>query len=152
MPEFRCFWLPCEAKAGITDTDGWTRYLQGRGESDIDFPYLITVANVRVDGSQYVINGDAQVIKEESWGAWHITEITSDYSSCRDYFHYPDNRVNYILLFDETRGYLVQISGTSDMETLEHIAQELEVRPSATEYIPKPNGSSTIGMLEPGNG
>lgn len=151
-PEFRCFWLPCEAKAGFTDEDGWTRYLQGQGENDHDFPYLITAANVRVDGSQYVISGDAKVIKEENWGDWHVAKITSDYSNCTDYFHYTGNHVNYILLFDETRGYLVQISGTSDMETLEHIARELEVRSGATEYIPKPNGSSTIGQLEPGNG
>lgn len=151
-PEFRCFWLPCEAKASFTDEDGWTRYLQGQGESDSDFPYLITAANVRVDGSQYVISGDAQVVKEESWGNWHVAEISSDYSNCTDYFHYPDNHVNFILLFDETRGYLVQISGTSDMETLEHIARELEVRPSTVEYIPNPNVSAGISMLEPGNG
>ena len=61
------------------------------------------------------------------------------------------DEANYILLFDESRGYLVIISGTSDMETLEHIAQGLEIRESD---IPKRenNLAADIGAIDVGRG
>ena len=51
------------------------------------------------------------------------------------------------MLFDKTTGYLILISGESDMETLEHIAYEMEIRESS---IPRPeySGGPAIGLID----
>lgn len=82
---------------------------------------------------------------------WHVMKITSDYSECEG-FHFENDRVNYIILFDAARGYFVNSHGTSDMETLEHIAREIEVRESATPYTPNSAMTETIGILESSRG
>ena len=35
---------------------------------------------------------------------------------------------NYVFMFSPDEGYLINIGGTADMETLEHIARDLDVR------------------------
>ena len=50
------------------------------------------------------------------------------------------------------RGYLVSICGTDDMETLRHIARELEIRESGTPYAPNDSVIESFGILEPGRG
>ena len=84
------------------------------------------------------------VVKEEQLGAWQILEVTSDYSRL-SYSAY--DRANYILLFDQSTGYLVLISGEADMVTLEHIAHEIEIRESS---LPKSehNDNSLISMID----
>lgn len=152
-PELRCFWLPSEPTGGVTDPDGWTSYLTGTvGASGNSFPYIVSVSNVSTGNAKSVINGSAELVQESDWGAWHVLEITSDYSECRELFNYENDTVNYILLFDAQRGYLVTICGTSSMETLKHIARELEVRESDTPYTPDTSITETIGQLEPGRG
>lgn len=150
-PEFRCFYLPNEPTEGITDTDGWTSQLAGTPPTGHSFPYCISASSVPTGNSQYVINGEAEFVEETDWGAWHVMKITSDYSACEG-FNFENDRVNYIILFDAVRGYFVNIRGTSDMETLEHIAREIEVRESATPYIPNPTMTESIVILEPGRG
>lgn len=150
-PEFRCFYLPNEPTEGITDTDGWTSQLAGTPPTGHSFPYCISASNVPTGNSQYVINGEAELVEETNWGKWHVMKITSDYSACEG-FNFENDRVNYIILFDAARGYFVNIRGTSDMETLEHIAREIEVRESTTPYTPNPTMTESIGILEPGRG
>lgn len=150
-PEFRCFYLPNEPTEGITDADGWTSRLAGTPPTGHSFPYCITASNVSTGNSRYIINGKAELVDESDWGTWHVMKITSDYSACES-FYFENDRVNYIILFDAVRGYFVNICGTSDMETLEHIACEIEVRESATPYAPDTAMSETIGILEPGRG
>ncbi len=150
-PEFRCFYLPNEPTEGITDENGWTTNLAGTPPTGHSFPYCITASNVPAGNCQYVINGKAELVDETDWGAWHVMKITSDYSE-HDGFEFDNDRVNYIILFDAARGYFVNIRGTSDMETLDHIARDMEIRESATPYSPNPNLSETIAILEPGRG
>ena len=95
------------------------------------------------------LSGKAEIVEETDWGAWHVQKITSDYSES-EMFAWMD-RANYILLFDAERGYLLTVKGTSDMETLEHIARELEVRESDTPNPPS-DVAETISILEPGRG
>lgn len=149
-PEFRCFYLPCDPTEGFTDENGWTSYLTGTPPTGHSFPYCITASNVPTDKHQYVINGRAELVEETDWDAWHVLKVTSDYSGCSDIFRYDNDRVNYILLFDAERGYFVKLSGTSDMETLEHIAREMEIRESAAPYTPNTAVSESISILESG--
>lgn len=141
-PEFRCFWVPQEATEGITDEQGWTKRLFC--DSGNEIPYCISTIDYIRDGFQLILNGNVEIIKEEYLGDWQILEATSDYSS----LVYPTyDRANYIMLFDKTTGYLILISGESDMEILEHIAYEMEIRESS---IPRPeySGGPTIGVID----
>lgn len=151
-PELRCFWLPSEPRYGITDEDGWTSYLTDEGSGD-SIPYLIGISCVPTTyKAQYVLSGKAEIVEETDWGAWHVQKITSDYSESEMFGFYENNRANYILLFDAERGYLLTVKGTSDMETLEHIAREIEVRESDTPYEAYTDVAETISILEPGRG
>ena len=54
---------------------------------------------------------------------------------------------NYLMLFDQSTGYLVLISGESDIETLEHIAYEMEIRESSSPRI-EYTGGVPIGAID----
>ena len=111
-------------------------------------PYLITATNVNTGKSKGVLNGKTEIVKQENWDGWEITEIVSDYteSSFASW-----EIVNYIFMFDPERGYLVRVSGTDSMETLEEIAENLEIRESDTPPYEYPF-SEEIGYLDLGRG
>ena len=141
-PEFRCFWLPQEATEGITDEQGWTKRLFcDSGEAIL---YSISTIDYIKNGLQLVLSGDVNIVKEEQLGDWQILEVTSDYSRL-SYSAY--DRANYIMLFDQSTGYLVLISGEADMETLEHIAHEMEIRESSLPKAPY-SDNSLISMID----
>ncbi len=141
-PEFRCFWLPQEATEGITDEQGWTKWLFC--DSGDMVPYCISTLDNISDRFQLVLSGDVSVVKEEQLGDWELVEVTSD---CSELIYPTYDHANYILLFQKTTGYLVLISGELDMETLEHIAYEMEIRESD---IPKVeySGGPLIGTID----
>ncbi|MBR6354063.1 MAG: hypothetical protein IKS25_08025 [Oscillospiraceae bacterium] len=152
MPEFRCWYLPSGANFGFTDAEGWATYLSDNGEGP-SIPYIVGAGVVRPGNFKTVINGKVTVVKEERWGDWQLTELTSDYSDCTWKWTY--DRANFVLLFNSEKGWLIQITGTSDLEALEHIARELEIRDSGVrpyftdESVTYAEG---IGMLDPGRG
>ena len=140
--EFRCFWLPREATEGTTDAEGWTKRLFCDGGSSI--PYSISTYDALRDGFQLVLSGDVNVVKEEHWGSWKVLEVSSD---CSRLVFPTYDRANFILLFDEGRGFLVVISGEETLETLEHIARELEIRESAVARGEYPD-AALVGLLD----
>lgn len=140
--EFRCFWLPREATEGITDAEGWTRRLFCAAGDSI--PYSITAYDSLPDGFQMVLSGDVSVVKEERWGGWQVLEVSSD---CSKLVFPVYDRANFILLFDESRGFLVVISGEEALETLEHIARDLEIRESAAVRDGHPD-AAMVGLLD----
>lgn len=150
LPEFRCFWLPSEADFGYTDAEGWTSYLSDSGEGD-SIPWIISASSVNTAKCRLVMNGKTQVITEEKRGEWHVLEIASDYSDCSGRYVYENSAANYILMFDESRGWLVTVKGTSDMDTLRRIAENLELRESER---PRPafENTETIGVIDVGRG
>ncbi len=141
-PEFRCFWLPQEATEGITDEQGWTKRLFC--DSGDIIPYCITTIDSISNGLQLILSGDVSVVKEERLGDWELLEVTSD---CSKLIYPTYDRANYIMLFQKETGYLVLISGELDMETLEHIAYEMEIRESSTPRIEYPGGAP-IGTID----
>ena len=141
-PEFRCFWLPQEATEGITDEQGWSKRLFCDAGDTI--PYSISTIDYIRNGFQLVLSGNVTVVKEERLGDWEILEVTSDYSSL-PYRTYE--RANYIMLFNQSTGYLVLISGELEMETLEHIAHEMEIRESNSPVVKEPGGPQ-IGVID----
>jgi hypothetical protein len=150
QPEFRCFYLPSEANFGYTDEEGWSEYLSDQGEGP-DIPYIVGAGNVRAGNHKRIINGEVTLIKEEDWGDWHVTELTSDYTNCT--MHWTYERANYVLLFNSEEGWLVTISGTDDLDTLEHIARELEIRDSGEPaFSGEDSAVESIGIIDPGRG
>lgn len=145
-PEFKANYLPSEPTNGIGRGE-WTTYLCNDGKGNI-MPYLITAKNVDTGNDKGVLNGKTEIVKQENWDSWEITEIVSDYteSSFANW-----EIVNYIFMFDPARGYLVQVSGTDSMETLEKIAENLEIRESDTPPFESPF-SEEIGILDLGRG
>lgn len=148
VPEFRCFWLPSEPSVGITDEEGWSAYLSDDGNGP-DIPYAICCARVSHSGSQFVLNGKVSVVSEEYWDEWYVLKLHSDYSDCKLPWGFEE--ANYILLFNEQTGFLVTVSGTSDMEALEHIARELEIRDSGR-AMPEGEIFYDIGQIDVGRG
>lgn len=152
QPEFRCWYLPSEANFGYTDEEGWATYLSDQGEGP-DLPYIVGAGVVRPGNFKTVINGEVTIVKEEDWGDWHVTELTSDYTNCTWRWSYE--RANYVLLFNSEKGWRVDVTGTADLETLEHIARELEIRDSGERPYFADSGETVvegIGMIDPGRG
>ena len=149
-PEFRCWYLPGEADFGFTDEEGWTGYLSDSGTGP-EIPYIVGAGNVRAGNFKTVINGDVTLVKEEDWGEWHVTMLTSDYSNCKNRWVYE--RANFVLLFNAEKGWLVTVTGTDPLETLEHIARELEIRDSGEPAFAGEDAAvESIGILDPGRG
>lgn len=149
-PELRCWYLPSEADFGYTDGEGWTQYLSDQGEGS-SIPYIVSAANVRAGNFKTVINGDVTLVKEEDWGDFHVTVLTSDYTDCKGRWIYE--KANFVLLFNAEKGWLVTVTGTDPLETLEHIARELEIRDSGEPaFDGEDNMVESIGMIDPGRG
>ena len=152
VPEFRCWYLPSEADFGYTDEEGWSRYLSDNGE-DRSIPYCISAGIVRPGTFRLVINGEVTLVSEDDWGDWHVTELTSDYTRCSQRWAY--DRANFVLLFNREKGWRVTVCGTDELEVLEHIARELEIRDSGElpyHYEEEAAYSEGIGMIDPGRG
>ena len=152
QPEFRCFYLPSETTFGFTDAEGWATYLSDNGQG-AEIPYIIAARAVRPGNFKTVINGEVTVVKEEDWGEWHVTELTSDYTNCTWRWSYE--KANFVLLFNGEKGWLIEITGTDELETLEHIARELEIRDSGQlPYFAESEETAIegIGMIDPGRG
>ena len=151
-PEFRCWYLPSEASFGYTDEEGWTQYLSDQGGgTGSDIPYIVSAGNVRAGNFRTVINGEVTLVKEEDWGDWHVTVLTSDYTDCKGRWVYE--RANFVLLFNAGKGWLVSVTGTDPHETLERIARELEIRDSGEPaFDGEDNMVESIGMIDPGRG
>ena len=152
QPEFRCFYLPSETNFGFTDEEGWATYLSDNGRG-AEIPYIIAARAVRPGNFKTVINGEVELVKEEDWGQWHVTELTSDYTNCTWPWVYE--KANFVLLFNSEKGWLIEITGTDELETLEHIARELEIRDSGKlPYFAESEETAVegIGMIDPGRG
>ncbi|MCR5576166.1 MAG: hypothetical protein K6F56_04080 [Oscillospiraceae bacterium] len=151
-PEFRCWYLPSEATFGYTDAEGWATYLSDNGEGR-SIPYVIGASSVWAGKHKSVINGEVVLVKEDDWDGWHVTELTSDYTNCSLGWAY--DRANFVLLFNAEKGWLIEICGTAELETLEHIARELEIRDSGERPYHEEAMTGlveTIGMIDPGRG
>ncbi|MBO5570632.1 MAG: hypothetical protein J6A79_17115 [Clostridia bacterium] len=77
--------------------------------------------------------------------------LTSDYTNYTLRWNYE--RANFVLLFNIEQGWLVSITGTAPLETLEHIAFELEIRDSGEPAFSGENQViEAMGMIDPGRG
>ena len=167
LPEAPTFWLP-ESRPNPNPSgappwdwspgeDDWFRYLiddreqethdtwtDGDGEVNVGIPYLI-VAEYAYEKQILVLNGAGaeDILKHEFWEGFEVYEVRC----AKDIYLRLDGEAeqhvqsyeNYVLLFSQAGGYMINIGGTLPMETLERIARELEVRDTGREPF-RPGG------------
>lgn len=151
--EFRPGWLP-EApnhvwRDGVEvgwNAEDWQRYLyRDSGPSgsygDLGIAYQISLCYAQ-SGFRATLYGEYQLVETDTWGDLRVTKVEMLYNEMRG----PEN---YVILFSESQGYMVVIGGSDDLETLEHIARELEIR--QTDQLAEPSSSSR-SMLNIGRG
>ncbi len=176
LPEAPTFWLPEPQPNGdpfgtppwdwAPGEDDWYRYLiddreqeiigtwtDGDGQVDSGIPYLI-VAEYAYEKQILVLNGAGaeDIVKHEVWEDYEVYEIRC----AKDIYFRPDGEAeqhvqsyeNYVLLFSRSGGYMINIGGSLPMETLEHIARELEVRDTGRELVyPNPVGDYRPNLI-----
>lgn len=153
-PEFRFGWLPEEGEhyeEQKSRSEGWMYSYGQMCHCDI-ISCQAGVMSVPVNGYQGVLNGEATVLKEETWDCWAVTEVQVDYTDSK--MVRWQEPVNYIYMFDEERGYLAYVKGCDDMDTLEKIAKNMEIRESDTPNTSygNPLDEIQIGMFDLGRG
>lgn len=153
-PEFRFGWLPEEGEhyeEHKSRSEGWMYSYGQMCHCDI-ISCQAGVMSVPVNGYQGVLNGEATVLKEETWDCWAVTEVQVDYTDSK--MVRWQEPVNYIYMFDEERGYLAYVKGCDDMDTLEKIAKNMEIRESDTPNTSygNPLDEIQIGMFDLGRG
>jgi hypothetical protein len=161
--EFRPGWLPAEPNHGFRfgdpsaadviaqglepwDPEGWYTNLSNdsgpRGSwGDLGIRYQIYSGNLR-PGLRLTLLGDYRIVKTDIWDDVELIEVEALYMEER-------GRENYVFLFSESRGYLVVVGGGDDLEVLEHIARELEIR--QTDRLVEDYGAEQ-GILNIGRG
>lgn len=145
-PRYRCHfkpgWLPGESG----DTGSWYQYLVDDGDGEGNhIPYCISIYYAQ-PGFWLVLNGDCELVGQEQWNGFAVTEIVSEWTSDP----HRDLIENYVLLFSEEGGYMIVVGGTSEMETLKRIAFSLEVDTTDVPFEPTPD--MTIGTINIGRG
>lgn len=138
--QFQPRWLPMEGK-GWTE-DGWYSYFGNDGDSaEGQIPYKIECFYA-VPGYQLVMLYESEIMEETTGNGYEVTKLINHNPYMGD--------ENYVLLFSADHGYMIRVGGSLDMETIEKIAENLEVRitDEEVEYNPDYN----IGCLNIGRG
>ena len=114
-------WLPSEPTVGSLGV--YTDYLSDDGEGPI-LPYNINTYNrTDIQGIRYCFDGKETLVKQDEWKGFERTEIEVDYTGTPHGYE----KANYLILFRPEDNYLIYIGGTDSMETLEKIAENLEI-------------------------
>lgn len=138
--EFRPGWLPNDPKKspGYPSEDGWYTYLIDDREQETDWypeegvfdcaiPYKIEVSYATADHALALL-GKCKLVKQDSWDGLQVFELTCAKEIVEGNGKHLISYENYVFLFSWDAGYFIEIGGTADLETLEHIARELELR------------------------
>ena len=139
---FKPGWLPADYVEywNSTDDEGFFRRLDGEGQEDGSQPYLIEVhyaAEFLNGGHLILLEAEPAEIAQETWGDYQIIKFGGistipalSYANAKGELiereEYTYER-SYCLMYHQTEGYLLILSGESDVETLEHIGKTLTV-------------------------
>lgn len=169
--KFKEGWLPFdpneEVNAWARDEDGWRTRLVSECTPEVDStsdnyqPYRVELFYVPqfVDGGALFLNYQTpEEIIEEQWGEYKVMKIHAVHHQPgvdieeRD-IHIPARDMNYyfVLLFHPEQGYIAIVSGTSDMDTVEHVARELQFK-QTDEIIRKEDFTDNCSFIDVGQG
>jgi len=148
---FKAGWLPTAPTTQWHGDSGddFLACLADEG-AEKELPYTINSFNKsRVNGVRYTLNGQAELVLQDEWRGLERTEIAVDYTRSESVGF---DSANYIILFDEENNYLIQIAGTSDMATLEKIADNLEIRVGGVAEVLEAEGDIDMAWFDLGRG
>ena len=168
---FREGWLPFapneEVNAWAADEDGWRTRLVSECAPEVDStsnnyqPYrveLFYAPQFVDDGALFLNYQTPEEIIEEQWGEHKVMKIhaVQHQPGVDDEqldIHVPDRDMNYyfVILFHQEQGYIAIVSGTSDMETVEHVARELQFK-QTDEVIKKEDFRDNCCFIDVGQG
>lgn len=146
--QFKEGWLPFAPNEQVnkwaTDENGWRKRLVSECAPEVDSssenfqPYMIELYYTPqfVNGGALILmNQQPEEIIEEQWDEHQVLKFYAiqhyDAINREDLdLHVParDYHFAFVILFQPELGYIAVVSGTSDMETVEHVARELEFR------------------------
>lgn len=146
--EFRANWLPsprndfARDEPGADQASGWCSLMGDWSDDGTGaVPWVIQTVYA-IPNRTLVFMGECEIVKEETWDEYTVTELIADTG------YMPPQ--NILLLFNEEAGYIIELGGAQDFETLEHMARELEVRSTGEKISYNPDFN--IGVLNLGRG
>ena len=140
--EFKPGWLPFdpreEMNAWSRTEDGWYTRLVSEGAPEVDSmstnyqPYCVEVyyaPQFYNDGAMILMYATPEEIMKEDWGEYQAMKFHA-YQDIPANEYREETHLDYyfVILFNQSNGEIVVVSGTSDMETVEHVAKELQIR------------------------
>ena len=135
---FRPDWLPAEPERPVQfnryeeeSGEGWyTMYADDGADPGGELPYNIQISSAaNLKGMKLYFSGDMEIVKQDEWKGWQRTEIHGDYRRTSPEGVECMLDRYYILLFNEKNCVYVYLATTEyDLETLEKIAENLEIR------------------------
>ena len=168
---FKEGWLPFAPNENINDwakdEDGWRKRLVSECAPGVDSasdnyqPYMVELYYVPQfeDEGALILNYQVpKEITEEQWGEYQVLKIhATRHQDAVDFedmnIHIPAKDMNYyfVILFHPEQGYIAIVSGTSDMDTVEHVAKELQFR-QTNEVIRKEDFADHCTIIDVGQG
>ena len=155
--EFKEKWVPItpneEWNKNNTNANGWRNALtsefskEDNGDGTVAYDIRLYYASqFRNNGAMILLYDSPEKIIED-----HIDEFDIiKFNAKRDEL-YGGGTVNYYFMLNKSAGYVVVISGSSDMKTLAHIADELEIRETG-KVIHSSDFDKNVTFLDPGRG
>ena len=145
---FKEGWLPFAPNEGnnswSTDEDGWRSTLVSEGAPEVDYtstnyqPYRVDVyyaSQFKDDGAMILMYHTPEKIISEQWGDHQVLKFhaTQHFDAVDDDdrdIHSTERNLDYyyVMLFSPEEGYIIVVCGTSDMETIEHVARDLQIK------------------------
>ena len=140
--EFRPGWLPFEPNEAVNawskTEDGWYTRLVSEGTPEVDSfsnnyqSYCVEVyyaPQFYNDGAMILMYATPDEITEEDWGEYKVMKFHAEQViPANEYREKTHLNYYYVILFNQDNGEIVVVAGTSDMETVEHVAKEMEIR------------------------
>lgn len=168
---FKEGWLPFAPNENVNawakDEDGWRTRLVSECAPEVDStsvnyqPYRVELFYTPqfVDDGALILNyQNPEEIIEEQWGEYQVMKIHAMHhqdavDDDRYDFHIPARDMNYyfVIMFHPEQGYIAIVSGTSDMETVEHVARELQFK-QTDEIIRKEDFINNCTFIDVGQG
>ncbi len=140
--EFKPGWLPSDPSLQVGENEEWYFHMIDDGSSEVGHILYNIDVFYAVPGFQLVMMYPSEILEESLWEGYEVTKLIN---------HNPvTGDDNYVLLFDPEHGYMIRVGGGLDMDTLEKIAQNLEIRilDEEVDYDPDYN----IGIINVGRG
>ena len=140
--EFRPGWLPFEPNEAVNawskTEDGWYIRLVSECAPEVDpssenyQPYCVNVyyaPQFYNDGAMILMYATPDERTKEDWGEYKVMKFHAEQViPANEYREETHLNYYYVILFNQDNGEIVVVAGTSDMETVEHVARELEIR------------------------